>query len=398
MGKIVTKFSNLILLILLAGSYWMWIMGIVNEKVLFVYSNAAYICLAGLLLILVINFKEMTKPDWLLLALAIIVFLFYLLVSVLFNIDNQPLVIPIICLFLLGFKKIIFDAIDFTLLIGISFVSLVVILYKVYVTVSTGIPNWINSNTIGAAITFSTITIVIFLKSLNIGKMKYFLQIPIYASSLLAIWALRSDTSFLVLGIFGLLDNFFSKKFIQTLKINVFAGIFAFLSLIAPMFFYLIAQSKSTILFSGREAIWNEFFRDWLSKPRHILIGMETFKSTNYVRPQAVHNGFLFILGNYGLLGYLLLFGLFTLIIYKFWNPRILHSKRDISFLLAFFCVFIHSTMEQTFTSYQWMPIVYLFIGLTISDRQTTEKNGPHSTAEMKNSIEIGTRSSRHRR
>ena len=54
----------------------------------------------------------------------------------------------------------------------------------------------------------------------------------------------------------------------------------------------------------------NEFgmsFAKWLSDPQHIKVGMEPFVAS--WKPLGTHNAFLFTLSNFGVIGYLILFG-----------------------------------------------------------------------------------------
>lgn len=373
MGNVVNRLSNLILLVLIAGSYWLWATGLNNPYTVFVYENSAYICLFTAIFLLTLRFKQLTKVDISIILVAIGSLIIFFITT-----DSPdltvPLLIPTIFLLLICFKKTRFDSIDYLLLLGISIASLIAILFRMCLRVSAGKPFWINTNTLGTAILFSAITIIILLKSFKIGVLKHLLIVLVYAVSLIAIWRLTSETAFILLIFFGVLDNFFPKKIIQSSKMNIMSFIFPLLFISIPLLTYFVAQSDVINIFSGREEIWFNFFQDWLSSPKKMLVGSEPFYTVLSGKTLGAHNSFVFVLSAYGLLGYLLLFGFIGGFIATFWKPKAFHSKRDISFLIGFLCVCIHSTMEQTLTSFFWLPIAYLFLGLTTSDQQPKEK------------------------
>ncbi|MGL4697045.1 EpaQ family protein [Enterococcus larvae] len=373
MGNVTNRISNLVLLILMAGSYWLFTIGLQTPYTQVVYENATYICLAAVVFLLILRYKQLTKADIGIIILSVLSFLFFF-VTTTSSVPWTSLILPTAMLLMLCFKKTLFDNIDFLILLGISVVAMVAILYRMSINQSSDNLYWINTNTLGMSLLFSTITTVILLRSLNIGILKYILIVLVYAANFIGIWILSSETSLILLAFFCIIDNLIPKKLIQSIKINIFALVLALIFVAVPFVAYLIAHVDLPRFFSGREELWEDFFTYWLSTPRNILIGKEPYLSTIFGRKLGVHNSYLYILATYGLLGYGLFFGSMLGHVLVSWKSKIFHSKRDISFLLAFLCVCIHAIMEQTLTSAYWFPIVYMFLGLTISDQKPTEK------------------------
>ncbi|MBP1045306.1 EpaQ family protein [Enterococcus sp. BWM-S5] len=373
MGNVTNRVSNFILLILVAGSYWLWAAGITGPYTKFVFENAIYICLAAAIFLLAIRYKQLTKSDLGIILLSFFSFLFYFFTTA-SPIPWIPLILPTLLLLILCFKKTLFDNFDYLMLLGISIVSMVSILYRICIVQSLGQSYWINTNTLGTALLFSTITAVILLKSFKIGFVKYVLIALVYVANFIGIWIVTSETALIVLTLFCIIDTLIPKKLIQSIKINIFSIALSLLFIIVPFIMHYIATTNTLRIFSGREQLWGEFFKDWLSTPKNILIGKEPFYSSILGKNLGIHNSFLYVLATYGLLGYALLFGSIIGYVLVFWRSKISRSKKDISFLLAFLCICIHATMEQTLTSASWFPLVYLFLGLTISDQKPTEK------------------------
>lgn len=393
MEKLLNRASSLLLLLTIAGSYLMWIIGIDTKATSFIYSNSMYFLLAVIGIVLLLNLKRLEKSDWLTIGLAISVFIFYTLTSSIRQSDRFINAgIPIIILLVLCFKLCKFDKLDKGILFGITSISFVAILYRMYMELPKLVPInligrtgnkieaiWINTNTIGAAILFSVLMITLLIKATSIGYYKL-IVIPIYALGLLGIWAIESKTSLMVLILFILLDNLIPKNFLQKNKwwIIVFIGMF----LIAPMIFYSCAQSESLNLFTGRERIWKEFFDKWFSSKQNMWIGMEPFTAS--WKPLGTHNSFLNILANYGIAGYVIVMGYFSYSFIQVMRTKGNYSKVQVSLLLAFLIIWIHSFMEDIMTAYHWMPVVYSFVGIALQ-RSTDDSKQEKKTRSEKN-------------
>lgn len=64
MDKILNRISNLILLVTIAASYLMWVVGIGTKTTSFIYVNSVYLLAAAIMLVLLLKVKELTKSDW----------------------------------------------------------------------------------------------------------------------------------------------------------------------------------------------------------------------------------------------------------------------------------------------------------------------------------------------
>lgn len=89
-------------------------------------------------------------------------------------------------------------------------------------------------------------------------------------------------------------------------------------------------------------------------------------------KPLGTHNAFLFTLSNFGVIGYLILFG-FSQYDFIDWFPQKTLDRLQVSLLLGFLLIWIHSFMEDILLAPHWMPIVYSFLGLAFYFRP--EKN-----------------------
>lgn len=375
MDKISKRASSLLLILTIASSYLMWIVGIDTKITAFIYSNSMYFLLAIIGLVLMLNLQRMEKGDWGIILFAISIFVFYTLTSSIRH-SNRFIngVIPVIILLVLCFKLCKFDKWDKAILLGVSGVSLVTILLRLYVELPKLIPTdmigkmgnkietiWINTNTIGAALLFSVLMTSILIKNFTVGYYKL-IVIPIYLLGGFGIWAVESKTAFMVLILFVFIDNLIPKTFLQKNKwwVVLFIGVF----LIAPLISYHFSQSATMSLFTERERIWKELFGKLFSNNQNVLIGMQPFVAS--WKPLGTHNSFLNILANYGVIGYLIITGLFSYWLIQMMLQKRNYSKIQVSLTLAFLIIWMHSLMEDIMTAYHWMPIIYSFIGIAL--------------------------------
>lgn len=391
MDKRLNRVSNMVLLATIAGSYLMWVVGIDTKVTSFMYSNSIYFLLVAIGMVLVFNVKKLQKSDWIIVGLALGIFIFYTLTSSIRHSNrfiNAGL--PTIILLVLCFKLSTFDKLDKKILLGISGISLTAILFRLYIELPKlvsmemiGRTNnkieaiWINTNTIGAAILFSVLMVTALIKAMSIGYYKL-IVIPIYFAGLVGIWAIESKTSLMVLMLFILLDNVIPKSFLCKNKwwVLLFIGMF----LIVPFVFYYCAQLESLNLFTGREQIWNQFFTKWFSEKQYMWMGMEPFTAS--WKPLGTHNSFLNILANYGIVGYVLVAGYFSYELIRSMLSKKSYSKLQASLLIAFLIIWVHSFMEDIMTAYHWMPVVYSFIGIALQESNNPLE--PEKETELK--------------
>ncbi|MFD2306504.1 EpaQ family protein [Enterococcus termitis] len=380
MDKVLNRISNLILLVTIAASYVMWVVGIGTPITGWIYANSVYLLAAAIALVLLLRIKKLTKADWALIILAVVIFIFYTLTSSIRH-SNRFInaSIPLILLLLLGFKHTKFTKIDWGLLAGISGTALFVTIYRMYIELPKLIdPDliwkndnkleaiWINTNTIGMTIFLSVVMLTIIIKSFDIGYFKL-LVIPIYAAGLLAVWVCQSKASLGALIFFILVDNIIPKKYLKS-NYLLLAG-FALFFVLGPFIFYGFAKSDTINLFTGRENIWAEFFEKWFASSQNMMIGMEPFTAS--WKSLGTHNSFIYVLGNYGLLGYLLIFGLLLYFLATNLFTKRKLSPLQVSLFLGFLAICVQATMEDTLLANYWLPIVYSFVGLGLQKEET---------------------------
>ncbi|MBO0423905.1 EpaQ family protein [Enterococcus plantarum] len=375
MDKILNRVSNLVLLVTIAASYLMWVVGIGTKTTSFIYENSVYLLAAAIVFVLLLKVKELTKNDWILIFLAGGIFIFYTVTSSIRHSNRFINVsIPLIILFLLCFKKARFTKQDFGLLGGITGISLGVTLYRIYTELPKLVPAdaiwknsnkleaiWINTNTIGMTLLLSVIMLTSLIKSFNVGYFKL-LVIPIYASGLMAIWVCQSKASLGALVLFILIDNVIPKKLLQ--NNYVLLSCFSLMFSLGPIVFYAFSKSDTLNLFTGRERIWAEFFEKWFSSSQNMLIGMEPFTAS--WKSLGTHNSYIYVLGNYGIIGYILIFGVLLYLLSSNIRKKRNLSLFQVSLFLGFLAICVQSTMEETLLANYWIPIVYAFVGIAL--------------------------------
>jgi hypothetical protein len=385
MDKILNKISNLVLLLTIAASYLMWVVGIGTKATGFIYQNSVYLLAAAIAVVLLLRIKELKKTDWLLIGLAVGIMLFYTATSSMRH-SNRFInaSIPLIMLFLVCFKNTRFTKIDFGLLTGITGAALGVTLYRIYTELPKLVPKseiwkssnkleaiWINTNTIGMTLLLSVIMLSILIKSFTIGYAKL-LVLPVYAVGLAGIWVCQSKASLGALLLFILVDNLIPKKLLQNnyLLTLGFGAIFA----AGPFIFHAFSKSATLNLFTGRERIWAEFFDKWFADSKNLLIGMAPFTAS--WKNLGTHNSYLYALGSYGMIGYILLFSVLLGLL----SIGMIQKKRlsffQISLFFGFLAICIQSTMEETLLANYWIPIIYSFIGLAVQKTEQRQNSG----------------------
>ena len=364
MGKVLNRIGRLILLVTMIGSYTMWVVGIDAPVTKYMYANSSILLLIAVILVLLLNCTKLKFIDWLTVALALATWLlFHFTESIRHSTMQTDTMIPLIILLVLCFKVCVFDRLDQTLLLIVSLVALSATLYRMSVELPQLIPAdeifkesnklesiWINTNTIGATLMFSTMMASSLIKAYR-NKVFNLLLLPVYIGGVLGTWVSQSKTSFAILVGFILVDNLLPKRFLQRSKVWLFG--FVGVAALGPLLFYLCAESDTVDLFTGRERIWHEFFAKWLSDPQHIT------------------------LSNFGVIGYLILFGFLVSMILLIGFRKKTLDRLQVSLLLGFLLIWIHSFMEDILLAPHWMPIVYSFLGLAFYFRPE-KKRGRH--------------------
>ncbi|MEI5991353.1 hypothetical protein A5881_002888 [Enterococcus termitis] len=385
MEKLLSKISNLILIATIASSYLLWTAGLNTATMMNFYSHYEYSLLISLMVILLLNIKKLDKIDFLLIGASGSIFIFYTLTSSIRH-SNRFInaSIMVIVLLILCYRKTNFDKIDFGILGVIITAFFGITLYRIF----TELPKivaphsiwqrgnefdsiWINSNTIGASVLFMVMMLSIIIKQAS-GSLIKWLIIPVYAAGIAAIWVCQAKTAFAVLILFIVLDNLLPKRFIKSNWL--WLGLFSLVLIVFPFIFYYCANLSTIKIFSGRENLWKEFFDFWFVNKQNILIGMKPY--VFHWKNLGMHNSYLSILNNLGILGYTL-FSFFIFGQFYFMRKKGSYSTTQISLAIAFLCVFVLSTMEDILVSYHWIPLAFSFFGILI------QKNGSYLNNEQ---------------
>ena len=221
---------------------------------------------------------------------------------------------------------------------------------------------WINVNVIGAVILFTAVTGSILLRSFH-KKGLNLLVWPLYLLGLAGTWGCQSRTSFLILLAFILVDNFLPKTFFGRHKFWLW--LFPLFFILTPFVSYFIAQSETINVFTGRENIWRAFFGEWLASKQAILAGRQPFLYG--AKLLSTHNSYLYLLCNFGVIGYTFLFAAFSGYLLRQKNKVKTLSSYQVSLLFAFLLTLFYGLMEDSLLVIQWTPILFDFLGLALS-------------------------------
>lgn len=373
MEKVIHRISSLLILFTIGVSYSFWLLGINHKLVQPVFSDSAY-WLGGLMLVVVLlNVRKLQRGDWALLALAA--------ANVLLNVYtagyrhaetlDMSIIPSVIVLFVMACKMTPFDKLDQGLLLFISVSIMGLNLFRLFkhlynaellhnfFTLDNSLKEiWINVNVIGAVLLFCTITSAIMIKSLGIKHSVIFTGI-LYLLGLLGTWGCQSRTSFLILLAFMILDTLLPKKMLSKRRFWLWG--FSLIFILAPIITYWIADSETINVFTGREDIWRAFFNQWLQEPQAILAGQKPFLYGRHLL--STHNSYLYLLCNFGILGYLFLNSGLSYYILKLKNKAVALTDCQISYLIAFFLVLGYCFMEDSLMVVQWVPVMFSFLG-----------------------------------
>lgn len=323
-------------------------------------------------IVLVLNCFRIKKVDWIWVGIAIFSIVFFVHFNE-FRDSNfyRDTALALIIFTVLNFKYTVFDESARRVLLILLCAVLAITVFRVFteIPVTEGksiwdIDNglkeiWINTNTIGASLMTLVLLIVSLLHSMK-SKWSTVLVYPIYIVGLLSIWVVQSQSSLYALILFTVVDIWPKKWVVNQRKI---LGIVysVFLVFIFPVSLWL-ANSEKYDLFTGREEIWQAFYRKLFQSGESFLIGPKPFVFNRYGEILGHHNSYNATLGQYGLIGLVILI-LFILI--NVWRMVLkdTFSKTQAAFLVAFFSVLLQSTMEDGLMAAFWIPTTFVLLG-----------------------------------
>lgn len=375
--KIGKRISSLLILFTIGASYTIWLLGIYHPLIIPWFSHSAYYIGGVALLVLALNWRKLQLFDvfWLLLALGDTVLNLFTAEFRHAETFDMSILPAVILLFVLACKINGFDQLDRVLLLGINLGILALMLYRLFKHLfNSGLISrffsldntleviWINVNVIGAVILFAVVTGSILLRSFH-KKVLNLLVWPLYLVGLAGTWGCQSRTSFLILLSFILVDNLLPKSFFGQHKFWLW--LFPLFFILTPFVSYFIAQSETINIFTGRENIWRAFFGEWLTSKQAILAGRPPFLYS--AKLLSTHNSYLYLLCNFGVIGYTFLFAAFSGYLLRLKNKVKTLSRYQVSLLFAFFLTLFYGLMEDSLLVIQWTPILFAFLGLALS-------------------------------
>lgn len=144
--------------------------------------------------------------------------------------------------------------------------------------------------------------------------------------------------------------------------------LFSALFLLMPVVIYILTMNDGFgFSMSGRITIWQELFYSWNVDTNGILFGMQSSFSAARTG-LAAHNAYLDILWKYGIIGYMILFG--GIVTLTFRHRQSKYSTNQILCLTAFLVICLHAIMENYLSSFQWIPMIFIFLALFISQSE----------------------------
>ncbi|MFV0559113.1 MAG: EpaQ family protein [Enterococcus sp.] len=382
MNKYFSRVSQYLLLFAVLSSYSIWIFGNNPTFPAFFYFQGNQVMLGLVTLVLLLNIHKWKWSDWAVIGIAIATGLYSTAVSGIKYADTPELnfVIPLILLMIECYRICPFNKVEKGILLGIQVGAVLLTMIRLVIELpkvidlqailefdNTLTSLWINVNAIGASILVSVMLSTILIKSYG-NRWWNLMVLPIYMLGLIGTWACQSQTSLAILLVFIFIDNCLPKMIFQKMKVWLLSFFIIFIG--TPFMAHGFAESTTIDIFTGRETIWHDFFSIWLTKTEYILNGLGVF--VNY-KGLSTHNSYLYTLSNYGIIGYILLFGTLSFFIFTLLKQASRLTKTQVSLLFAFLLLCVYTMMEDTFLVASWMPVIYIFLGLALAESREIE-------------------------
>lgn len=377
MAAIFKRISNLLMIGTVFGSFMFWLLGVNHALTQSFYPQFYRFYLICVGIVLLLNVRKLKIVDWLLLGIAVVVPLF------LFISGNPTASVP------RDFNYIFFEIISLTVayrictfdkydkwLMGSAIGGMLLLIFyrlikflvasgtiSMFFTTDNSLKEiWVNVNAIGAGILFGTIALSVLIKESPL-KFSWLVNLVLYGFGLFGTWACQSRTSFLILAAFIIIDNLLPKAFLQ--KYWQWLVIFPLIFIVAPFVFKYLANSADLDLFTGREDIWKGFFESWSKSTDVMRFGQGPY--IDQAKNLGIHNSFLSILANFGIVGYIALYGMLTVQVFRTVPRSRKLTKTQVSWLLAFLLTIIYGSMEESMVDVHWVPITYLYLGMALN-------------------------------
>lgn len=235
---------------------------------------------------------------------------------------------------------------------------------------------YINPNTIGMVIMYTCIYSSIFLRKLKIKKEKIWI-LTIFFVSILGILNVQSRGSLLALISFILFDTIVLKKIWKSKKftlnfyiILVVIGVFIpylYTKLYNSGFQFIIPFTNKPI-YTGREAIWNNFYYEIGSNDLSLFFGLGSDADLWSGKSLNLHNNYLAVMANFGVIGFLLYYSFWFFQIKSFFKQRVIENYQ-VSLLLGFFAILINGFFEISTLWHVMFFLNFMFLGLAFDEK-----------------------------
>ncbi|WP_138494814.1 O-antigen ligase family protein [Paenibacillus pinistramenti] len=253
----------------------------------------------------------------------------------------------------------------------------------------------LNSNTVGVVLLYSTIYISIFIRYLK-WKGSGGMLLVLYAVSIWAILNTESRGSLITLIMFIVFDTVLPKKvwriksfaLLVSLAIIVLGVLFTYVysSMYEKGISYSVPFTEKS-LYSGREVIWGNFYREVGKDEVSIFIGLGSKADLWEGHELNLHNSYLTVITNFGFTGFILFFGFWLLQLNQLYS-RISLSKTQARLIMGFLCVLINGLIE---VSMLWNIVYffnYMFMGLAYHLSDEDPDNSKEQSDEQDTAID----------
>lgn len=234
---------------------------------------------------------------------------------------------------------------------------------------------YINSNTISMVLMYTAIYIIVLLKKLKIRFTKI-LTLIVFSASIWAISNCQSRGTLISILSFAVMDTIIPKSFWRNKLRTLF--ILILLITIGTVFPYIYTQLYTNgfnfnlpftqkSLYTGREIIWGSFFEQMNQGAVNWLFGLGSKADMFSGKSLNVHNNYLAVITNFGLIGYIMYYGFLVKQVSNIYERERI-SDFQISLLIGFLSVLIDGFVEISTLWHDLFFFCFLFLGMAISE------------------------------
>lgn len=241
--------------------------------------------------------------------------------------------------------------------------------------------DFLNSNTIGMILMYTSIYISIFIRRLDWKGARY-ISLAIHLFSGWGILNCEARGSFICLLVFVLFDLIIPKNIWRRRNIVLYISILIIIMGVFFTYIYVkmyINGYNYTIpfinkpLYTGREVIWLNFYFEITQSYKSLLFGLGSDAVLWSGNSLNLHNNYLTVLTNFGIVGYILY--------YSFWVKQIANvyknnqvSDFQISLILGFITILVNGYFEVSMLWHNMFFFNFMFLGLAINSNSNDHR------------------------